>query len=141
LPPLDTIEGSIDDLNRPLVRIELPGFSDSLIAFIDTGFNGAVILDEAQATTMGFKVSASWHAGVTLASQREETFLLGRGMFQWFGERKEITAYILVETQAERRARIAHKTEEEILIGTELLSACRVELDFPARKVLIVKVE
>jgi hypothetical protein len=47
----------------------------------------------------------------------------------------------LIETPAERRSRVARKTEEEILIGTELLSGCRVELDFPARKVLITKVE
>jgi hypothetical protein len=50
-----------------------------------------------------------------------------------------MTAYVLIETQDARRARIARKTEEEILIGTELLSGCRLEIDFPARKVLITR--
>lgn len=88
---------------------------------------------------MGFRLSKNWQAGVTLASQREETFLLGRGTFPWLGERRPITAYVLIETPEARRARLARKTEQEILIGTELLSECRLEIDFPARKVLITK--
>jgi predicted aspartyl protease len=58
----------------------------------------------------------------------------------WFGERKVITAYILIETRRERSARIARKTEEEILIGTELLSECLLEIDFSARSVRLTKV-
>ena len=53
LPPPRILTGSIDDLNRPLVRIEARGFPDPLVAFIDTGFNGAVIIDEAQAAKWG----------------------------------------------------------------------------------------
>jgi predicted aspartyl protease len=140
LPRREVLEGSIDDLNRPLVRIEVPGFPDPLVAFIDTGFNGAIIIDEPQAARLDFRLSHSWRTSVRLASQREEDFLLGRGAFLWFGERVFISAYVLIETPQARSARIARKTEEEILIGTELLSACRLEIDFPARRVLIEKV-
>jgi predicted aspartyl protease len=140
LPRPEYLEGSIDDLNRPLVRIEVPGFSDPLVAFIDTGFNGAIIVDEPQAARLGFRVSHSWRTSVRLASQREEDFLLGRGTFPWLGQHMPISAYVLIETPQTRSARIARKTEEEILIGTELLSACRLEIDFPERRVLIEKV-
>jgi hypothetical protein len=75
-----------------------------------------------------------------LASQRNEDFIVGQGSFLWLGERRTITAYILIETQDERRARNARQTEEEILIGTDLLSDCRLEIDFPVRKVLISRV-
>jgi hypothetical protein len=78
-------------------------------------------------------------APVRLASQRNENFLRGRGSFLWLGERRTIVAYVLIETPGERRARNARKTEEEILIGTELLADCRLEIDFPARKVLITR--
>jgi hypothetical protein len=37
LPPYERLEGSIDDQKCPLVRIAAPGFSDPLVAFIDTG--------------------------------------------------------------------------------------------------------
>jgi hypothetical protein len=50
LPQHEILEGSVDDLNRPLVRIEATGFADPLVAFIDTGFNGAILIDETQAT-------------------------------------------------------------------------------------------
>jgi predicted aspartyl protease len=139
LPRHERVQGSVDDLQRPLIRIETAGFRDPLIAYVDTGFNGALLIDEAQATRFGFRIFKNMHAGVRLASQREETFYLARGIFPWFGERRPTTAYVLIETPEEYRARIARKTEEEILIGTELLSLCRLEIDFPARKVQITK--
>lgn len=134
------LEGSVDDRKRPLVRIETPGFIDPLVAFVDTGFNGALLIDEAQAARLGFSVARDSIRPVQLASQRNEDFMVGRGSFLWLGERRTITAHVLIETQSERRARNARKTEEEILIGTDLLSDCRLEIDFPARKVLISKV-
>jgi predicted aspartyl protease len=139
LQPYD-LEGSVDDLKRPLVRIEIPGFNDPLVAFIDTGFNGALLIDERQAARLGFSVERDSITPVQLASQRKEDFLVGRGSFIWLGERKTILAHVLIETQGERRARNGRETEEEILIGTGLLSDCRLEIDFPARKVLISKV-
>jgi len=126
-------------LKRPLVKIETPGFTDPLLAFVDTGFNGALLVDERQAARLGFSVVRNAVAPVRLASQRNENFLRGRGSFLWLGERRAIVAYVLIETPGERRARNARKTEEEILIGTELLADCRLEIDFPARKVLITR--
>jgi predicted aspartyl protease len=140
LPPYERIEGSVDDQKRPLVRIEAPGFSDQLFAFIDTGFNGAILIDETQAAKLGLQISRNSIAPVQLASGRSENFLFGRGAFTWLGERRTITAYVLIETQQARRARTARRTEEEILIGTELLADCRIEIDFPARRVVITKV-
>jgi predicted aspartyl protease len=125
-------------LNRPLVRIDAPGFSGPLVAFVDTGFNAAIIVDLRQAQRLAFRVTKQ-QTDARLASQRDETFLLGRGRFPWFCEQIPITAYILIETQEALRSRTAPKTEEKILIGTELLAGCRVELDFPARTVLITK--
>jgi len=133
------LEGSVDDLKRPLVRIEAAGFSDPLLALVDTGFNGALLLDEAQAVRLGFSVAGDSIKPLRLASQQNENFMLGQGSFVWLGERRTIVAYVLIETPGERGARNARTTEEEILIGTELLADCRLEIDFPARKVLITR--
>jgi hypothetical protein len=86
---------------------------------------------------LGFSVAKDSITPVRLASQRNEDFLAGQGIFIWLGERRTILAHVLIEAQGERRARNARETEEEILIGTGLLSDCRLEIDFPARKVLI----
>src|SRR5882757_7986302 len=68
LQPYD-LEGSVDDLNRPLVRIETPGFTDPLLAFVDTGFNGALLLDERQAARLGLSVERNSPTPVRLASR------------------------------------------------------------------------
>jgi predicted aspartyl protease len=99
LQPYD-LEGSVDDRKRPLVRIETPGFIDPLVAFVDTGFNGALLIDERQAARLGFSVARSSIAPVRLASQRNENFLFGEGSFLWLGERRTIVAYVLIETHA-----------------------------------------
>ena len=138
MQPYD-LEGSVDDLNRPLVRIETPSFADPLVAFVDTGFNGALLIDETQAARLGFSVMRNSATPVRLASRRDEDVMVGRGSFIWLGERRTIIAHVLIEIQGERRARNARETEEEILIGTGLLPDCRLEIDFPARKVLISK--
>ena len=87
----------------------------------------------------GFR-SLEVHQAVQLASQRNEDFLVGRGSFLWLGERRTITAHVLIETQ--ERATRSKRTQDRRgnLIGTDLLSDCRLEIDFPARKVLISKV-
>lgn len=139
MQPYD-LEGSVDDRKRPLVRIETAGLTDPLVAFVDTGFNGALLIDQTQAARLGFSVARGSVKPAELANRRKEDFLLGQGSFTWLGERRIIVAYVLIETEGERYARNARKTEEEILIGTELLADCRLEIDFPARKVLISKV-
>jgi hypothetical protein len=90
LPRSELLEGSIDDQRRPLVRIEAPGFPDPLVAFIDTGFNGAVLMDEAQAARLGFRLSRHSIAPAQLASGRMENFMFARGDFTWFGERRPL---------------------------------------------------
>jgi predicted aspartyl protease len=125
---------------RPLVRIAVAGYSDPLIAYIDTGFNGAIIVDAIQAERLGFRISENQFAHARLASQRRESFWLAQGRLRWFDEQVLITAYVLIETDEERSDRLARKTEEEVLIGTELLSGCRMEIDFPGRTVLLRKI-
>jgi hypothetical protein len=80
LQPYD-LEGSVDDRKRPLVRIETAGFTDPLVAVVDTGFNGAILVDETQAARPGFSVERDSITPVQLASQRKEDFLVGRGSF------------------------------------------------------------
>jgi predicted aspartyl protease len=136
LSAADALSGSIDDLLRPFIRIDVFGFDDPVVAFIDTGFNGAVIVDEQQAERMGFVVLARQYIDVRLASLRKERFQLATGALAWFGEKRNISAFVLARSE---RSRTAGSGEEEILIGTELLRDCRLQIDFPHRSVRIVK--
>jgi predicted aspartyl protease len=115
------------------------GFSDSVIALIDTGFNGALLIDQSQAQKMGLLVRRNQMAKVRLASEKDETFYITTGAFHWFDELKYITAYVVIETNDNRRMRRQAKENEYILLGTELLGNCRLEVDFPARVTKITK--
>jgi predicted aspartyl protease len=56
LPQPDVIRGTLDDLNRPFVKLSVSGFPGPLTAFIDTGFNGSLILDQYQAEQVGLQI-------------------------------------------------------------------------------------
>jgi predicted aspartyl protease len=134
----EDLGGSVDDVGQPMVRIKVLNYSDSVIAFIDTGFNGALLIDETQAQRMGLSIAPPRVTEqVRLASQRNERFLVARGDFLWFGERRKVTALVMAEPAQARSARRLRTVEEEILIGTELLKDCRLEIDFPKRTVRI----
>jgi hypothetical protein len=79
LPYHEVIEGSVDDLKRPLIRLELPGFSDPLVAFIDTGFNGSMIVDEAQAGKAGISGFDGWPRQREVGQPTPRGLLVGLG--------------------------------------------------------------
>jgi hypothetical protein len=64
-----------------------------------------------------------------------------QGTFPWFDEAKEITVYVLIESEEQRSERLRGKENEEVLIGTELLLDCRLEIDFASRKLRIAKAD
>jgi predicted aspartyl protease len=135
----ELIQGGIDALNRPFVKLDIPGFSEPLTAFIDTGFNGSMILDEYQTEKIGLRIAKNHFIEAVLASQRPQTFWLCRGWISWMGREVFITALVVVETEAERLARRRPKREEDIVIGVELLLNCRLDIDFMARTVIITR--
>jgi len=98
-----------------------------------------VTTDEVQADRMGIAVHRGQRLDVRLASQKEESFYFGRGKFSWFHEIREITAFILIGSGEQRSEGLKGKENEEVLIGTELLLDCRLEVDFVVRKVRITK--
>jgi hypothetical protein len=109
-----------------------------LVAIIDTAFSGAIIVNAVQAVQFGFEVSSQL-AHAELAARRKEDFLIAQGRISWLGEDVPIAALVLTDAPREPTARGARRAREEILIGTELLANCRVDLDFPARRVLITR--
>lgn len=131
----------MDDLGRPFVKLDIAGFPAPVTALIDTGFNGAMIVDEYQAMRMGLQISRQHRINAVLASQQPETFLLGRGRIRWLGEQPFISAFVIIETEQERIGRRRQKKEEEIVFGVELLLDCKLEIDFAARSLTIARIE
>jgi predicted aspartyl protease len=137
LPRLDVLHGTLDHLNRPYVKLALKGFPEPVKAFVDTGFNGSLIVDQDQAERMGLLVTKRHFVTAVLASQQPEPFYLSRDQIAWLGEEPFISPLIIQETERERLARLRRKREEEIVLAVELLIGCRLEIDFAARTVAI----
>jgi predicted aspartyl protease len=135
----DLIKGDVDVLNRPFVKLDMRGFSEPLTAFIDTGFNGAMILDEYQAERIGLRIAQHHFVETMLASQRHQAFLLCKGFVTWMGEEVFVSALVIMETEAERLVRRRPKRVEDIVLGVELLLNCRLEIDFTTRSVTIAR--
>ena len=141
MPQSNVLRGSIDDLNRPYVKLTIAGFAEPLTAFIDTGFNGSLIVDRDQAQRMGFETTSQHYVSAVLASHRPEVFLLSRGRITWFGEQVFLSALVIQESDHERVTRRRRKRQEEIVLGVELLFNCRLEIDFSERSVLIKRLD
>lgn len=113
------IHGSVTDAGIPVIEIDVGGRRWS--AIIDTGFNGELELPNqlrphVQARFVGRATS------LLAADQRveEDVFLVE---FPFDGRSK--------------RAQATFVAGDEILIGTRLLSSYRLQIDFPARTVLL----
>lgn len=129
---LHKVVGTVDDLRRPIVRIEVPG-REGFLAIVDTGFNGALLLMAAEAIAMGFEISDEIET-VELGTSARTSVRRGLGTVQWLGRSITVNAFISTEPIAINiRPDVARA-----LIGTELMAGCLLLVDFPDR---IVEIE
>ena len=125
------VRGSVDLRGRPLIRITVIGFDDELVAMVDTGFNGELLMSE--------KVAAEWGISpVGLAAKLElgdgSKIFAGRGTVPvfWMGKRRAIAVQITPSNKGKKQS-----SEPVALIGTRLLSEDILEINFPAQTVVI----
>jgi predicted aspartyl protease len=127
---LAKVTGSIDELGRPVVRIEVPG-RDGFLAVIDTGFNRSLLMQALEAEAMGFEITeevADVELGTTLKVQVHRAI----GSIRWLDRIIKVEALVANEELSVHRPDIARA-----LIGTALLADCLLLLDFRTRLVEI----
>jgi predicted aspartyl protease len=127
---LGKIIGSVDDLGRPTVRVDVPG-RDGFLAVIDTGFNRSLLLTAAEALAIGFVIEVRTEA-VELATTAQVLVRRATGTIRWLGKDTAVDALITDEPVATHRPDTARA-----LIGAELLAGCLLLVDYPARRVEI----
>ncbi len=124
------IIGSVDELGRPVVRIDVPGH-DSLLAVVDTGFNRALMLQHDQAITLGFAFTGL-NEYVELGTSSISKVERATGRIEWLGRAIAVDAFVSAEPPATHRPDTARA-----LLGTELLQDCLLLVDFSSRLVEI----
>jgi predicted aspartyl protease len=127
---LAKITGSIDELGRPVVRIEVPG-RDGFLAVVDTGFNRSLLMQSLEAEAMGFTITeevAVVELGTTLRVQVHRAI----GKIHWLDQIIQVDTLVANEELLVQRPDLARA-----LIGTALLADCLLLVDFRTRLVEI----
>jgi predicted aspartyl protease len=128
--------GHVDDRNRPIVPLSIPGLEDAVLALVDTGFNGQILVNASDVDHLRFSAFDS-REEVELADREQHVLVRGQGDIIWFGRPQRVYVFI---AEAER-PRAALPDEPVAMLGTALLSPHRLTVDFATRRVVIVEHE
>jgi predicted aspartyl protease len=129
---LPELVGHVDQRERPLMRVSLPGQDRSFLALVDTGFNGWLLMEVMDAVSLGFMLS-ELTVQVQFAGRGQSRLSVAHGHIMWFGERHHIE--VLVSTAEE--GCIASPDEPVAILGTRLLNPHLLKIDFARRRVSI----
>ena len=123
--PDEAIEGHVDDLGRPLIRLNVVGLFDSTVSLVDTGFNQYVLIPIDLALATGFEVldPQIW---VSLAAGERTKAFMCNGAIEWFGSQLNVRMLVSLNTIRKRR-----DGDPEVSVGTALLAECELTIDFP----------
>jgi clan AA aspartic protease len=119
------VNGFVDDKLRALIRVPVSanesGDRQELLVWVDTAFNGGLVIPRKQIETLGLEKESSAEAILADGSTVElETFAC---FLDWFGA--------TYETQ------IVANDGEYPLLGTMLLSGHKLEIDYDAKTVVL----
>ena len=124
------LNGSIDDLGRPLIRLQLPHGHDDLLVIVDTGFNGELMMSLAMAQSLGLSLDDDL-VPIELGTGAIERVYTSQIDVLWLD--KELRVRALVSTSWPSPAPDAPVA----LIGTRLLRPHLLLVDFDANTVAI----
>jgi len=119
---LPKLVGSVDPIGRPVVRVAVMGRDDEMLATIDTGFNGELMMGSGDAELLGVAVREQADA-VELGHGQRIGVGVGLLRIRWLDA--ERTAKVLISDQRELR-----RTGPVALIGTALLKPHLLLIDF-----------
>ena len=115
--------GTVDDLGRHVVRVEVPGH-DGFLAVVDTGFNRALMMSATEALAMGFVLEEH---GLIVELGTTARVSVGRavGTIRWLDRTIQVDVLVSKEPAGVHRPDVA-----KVLIGTQLLVNCVLLVDF-----------
>jgi predicted aspartyl protease len=115
--------GAVDHRGRPVVRVAVVGREDEVLATIDTGFNGEVMIVAGDAVAVGVAMRDGGRR-VELGHGESVDVRTGRLRLRWLNLEQEVSVLI-----GERREP-SREGEPIMLIGTRLLSPHLLLVDF-----------
>lgn len=115
------IEGTFNDELFPQIEIDIEGAKDKIEVIVDTGFNGELMLPEEVIKELDLLWIMSEYYRV--ASGEIKVTEVYKGNLSWFSDKRAVE---VMATQSDQG-----------LLGMQLLTSCRLEMDVPAKTVFI----
>lgn len=123
------IEGSVDYLDQALMHVAvLQPVRQTILAAVDTGFNGGLWLTSSHAREVGLSVPPET-VPVIQADGRRILVGICEVEISWFGY-PELTTARISSSEYERRS--GH--EQVALLGTSLLAQSQLTIDYRTRR-------
>jgi predicted aspartyl protease len=129
------MDGRIDERNRLLLRIEMIGNQDSLLAVVDTGFTRHLLTHRAKATELGLVVFSEV-SRVVLADGRTVTARRSEATILWHGRPTTIPV-LIVDAPIDPTGGDA---PTDCLVGVELMNDSELLVEFGKKVFLLVHV-
>jgi predicted aspartyl protease len=123
--------GSVDHYLRPILRLKFAGQEDELIALIDTGFNGQLLMSQTLALRLNVQVN-EFEDVVTLADGSLVAARQGHVTVEWFGKARNVHVQI-TPTHAKQRV----SEGDFVLLGTRLIAPDNLEIQFGRKTVTL----
>src|SRR5574341_1958717 len=120
------VVGKVNQRGEPLIRVKLLGTQKRTSVIVDTGFNGELCLPRKTIKNFRLKLYASEY--FELADGKLVLAEVFKGYLEWFGEK--IKPVEVIATGAKQG-----------LLGTQLLTASILTVDFIEGKVLIERTD
>ena len=129
------MDGVIDHLRRPVVRVVMPPPSEGLLCLIDTGYNGFLLLEQSVALRFQFRMPNRISDQIVLGDGSIRVAEIARGRIIWFGSTLIVDAHVVPDARTVRYSPPEHQIEG--MIGTALLEGLHVFFDFQLHRVTI----
>jgi predicted aspartyl protease len=129
------MDGRIDERNRLLLRIEMTGSHNSLLAVVDTGFTRHLLTHRAKATELGLVVFPEV-SRVIVADGRSVTARRSEATILWHGRPMTIPV-LIVDAPIDPTGGDA---PTECLVGVEMMQDSELLVEFAKKVFLLVSV-
>lgn len=132
---MSRIDGFVSDLVWPLLPLQVDGVTDRLWVFVDTGFDGYLMVPDSERQRLRIARTSLMAAG-TNADGTSSFVPVGRLTLDWFGSRLTVRAHIpnatMVDGETFRGAPIVG------ILGLSMLQGSRLTVEFyPNRSVVL----
>jgi predicted aspartyl protease len=122
---LSILRGSIDQQRRAILRLEQANGDDGFAAQVDTGFNGYLMVHEADLAKLAFK-RTNGSAEVQVARGMGITVFFAEATVIWFdGKLRRINVFVVPDPPPRRLP-----DDPIVLLGTKLIDPHRLTIDF-----------